>query len=549
MKIIYGGRLPDELVQERKVNITVRLRDYGYTPSWPIGLANVQNTVTDNTFTVPSFSSIKFIDSINTPGIVVDGTSSGVILWNPYEKAPVSLRKVPTLRRYNPPKFTKRKPREPELLVFVARLNESEEESRIRSIRYEDENLERQKRYRARLNNWESKYKTYLLKKEFYDASYSRSVQRFKRKLNLFLEFRYKFNRGGMQRQKGFRRYTTDNLYSLFEVKAPIRVRNRMTLIYNSIGSEFLGHYTTDEGYSSTLPSAYTTASLIDSISHLSVRFDDQLKLQAFRKLSKDAIDGGVMIGESRETAQLLISIASFLRHLKLGSLAKSLRPSLLKDVNDLYLALKFGVNPLIEDLKKASELLGLTGKSAGVIKVKVGIIRPLDREFFPGLGGMTISGQVNITRTYYYTVENPLYRILSSVGLLNPAAIAWELVPLSFVFDWFYNIGDFLERQTADTGLTPLKAWETIDVRGTASMGAVAGFHSELSTFQSFPLIEYTRTDQRVLSFDNAPVRIKVRRLISTDLSPELPRLKLGEWPLSKLLTSFSLILQRILK
>lgn len=161
----------------------------------------------------------------------------------------------------------------------------------------------------------------------------------------------------------------------------------------------------------------------------------------------------------------------------------------------------------------------------------------------------MTISGQVNITRTYYYTVENPLYRILSSVGLLNPAAIAWELVPLSFVFDWFYNIGDFLERQTADTGLTPLKAWETIDVRGTASMGAVAGFHSELSTFQSFPLIEYTRTDQRVLSFDNAPVRIKVRRLISTDLSPELPRLKLGEWPLSKLLTSFSLILQRILK
>lgn len=37
-----------------------------------------------------------------------------------------------------------------------------------------------------------------------------------------------------------------------------------------------------------------------------------------------------------------------------------------------------------------------------------------------------------------------------SSLGLDNPALIAWELTPLSFVFDWFINVGDFL------TGLTP---------------------------------------------------------------------------------------------
>lgn len=41
--------------------------------------------------------------------------------------------------------------------------------------------------------------------------------------------------------------------------------------------------------------------------------------------------------------------------------------------------------------------------------------------------------------------VTNDTLAQLGSHGLLNPAALAWELFPVSFVIDWFVPIGDFL--------------------------------------------------------------------------------------------------------
>jgi hypothetical protein len=43
---------------------------------------------------------------------------------------------------------------------------------------------------------------------------------------------------------------------------------------------------------------------------------------------------------------------------------------------------------------------------------------------------------------------------LLGSTGLANPYEVAWELVPYSFVVDWFIPIGDYLRRLTYDTGL-----------------------------------------------------------------------------------------------
>jgi hypothetical protein len=45
--------------------------------------------------------------------------------------------------------------------------------------------------------------------------------------------------------------------------------------------------------------------------------------------------------------------------------------------------------------------------------------------------------------------------RALNQLGLINPASLAWELVPWSFVVDWIFPIGGFLSAQTAPVGLT----------------------------------------------------------------------------------------------
>lgn len=42
-----------------------------------------------------------------------------------------------------------------------------------------------------------------------------------------------------------------------------------------------------------------------------------------------------------------------------------------------------------------------------------------------------------------------------AQVGLINPLSIAWEVVPFSFVVDWFMPVGNVLEALTARAGLT----------------------------------------------------------------------------------------------
>lgn len=53
--------------------------------------------------------------------------------------------------------------------------------------------------------------------------------------------------------------------------------------------------------------------------------------------------------------------------------------------------------------------------------------------------------------------VSDPAWFTASRVTSMNPASIAWELMPLSFVVDWFYDVGGFLQNveNALGTGLT----------------------------------------------------------------------------------------------
>lgn len=52
----------------------------------------------------------------------------------------------------------------------------------------------------------------------------------------------------------------------------------------------------------------------------------------------------------------------------------------------------------------------------------------------------------VKMKRTYTYEAYEEL-SFLRQIGLGNPASILWERIPYSFVLDWFYPIGTYLEQ------------------------------------------------------------------------------------------------------
>ena len=53
------------------------------------------------------------------------------------------------------------------------------------------------------------------------------------------------------------------------------------------------------------------------------------------------------------------------------------------------------------------------------------------------------------------YGIANPVLAELSSLGLVNPLEIVWEVVPYSFVVDWFVPVSGWLSALTADSGFS----------------------------------------------------------------------------------------------
>lgn len=72
--------------------------------------------------------------------------------------------------------------------------------------------------------------------------------------------------------------------------------------------------------------------------------------------------------------------------------------------------------------------------------------------------------GSVDLTQRCIvdFLVEDQFVDALDGVGLANPLSVAWEVIPFSFVVDWFAPIGNVLAAATNTMGLRCLQTVET---------------------------------------------------------------------------------------
>lgn len=184
--------------------------------------------------------------------------------------------------------------------------------------------------------------------------------------------------------------------------------------------------------------------------------------------LRQNRMENGENVGQLKQTlheiAGASITVARSYIALKNGrfrDLAKilGLNP---KDVyggrtlTDLWLSIQYGWKPLLSDIHTG---IGLATKgfrdpnsrfirAAGRAHDTHSKVQPYgDHEF-------RWDTNARFQAIYYYTVGNETLDGLDSLGLLNPLSIAWELVPFSFVADWFVPVGSFLSSLTASAGL-----------------------------------------------------------------------------------------------
>lgn len=114
------------------------------------------------------------------------------------------------------------------------------------------------------------------------------------------------------------------------------------------------------------------------------------------------------------------------------------------KAFGDNYLEFHFGWSPLVGDIGNAVNVLqGPVTPTA----VKAGGSRRGTRRNGDGYNSaLRIDvDKLDVRLACHVLVNNPNLWLANRLGFVNPVAVAWELVPFSFVVDWFANVGDFL--------------------------------------------------------------------------------------------------------
>lgn len=264
---------------------------------------------------------------------------------------------------------------------------------------------------------------------------------------------------------------------------------------------------------SSSLPEGDTLWALFKSSPSFS---DRQRHYLAFnQRLADQKVDILTAIGEGKSSVTMLANAAKDLfdlyRYVRKGNLrgvkkifsTRGIKKKVSKHwknktAENRWLELTYGWSPLIGDITKAFKELSAQ-REATLPVIKVVYSTKAGDDFNP-LGPLihpseTWNGTAVYKTACYFHVSSPKVREAAKWNLgNNPLLTAWELVPYSFVVDWFLPIGDFLTQFSASQGLTYISGTSVMYAKGTAS-GSVTFKGQSSSDFKYVIHVPYRRS------------------------------------------------------
>lgn len=195
-------------------------------------------------------------------------------------------------------------------------------------------------------------------------------------------------------------------------------------------------------------------------------------------KMSQQKVNVAQFIAEREQTKNLIVSsarrIASAVTSLRRGNVVAAVtsltgvsRSRGIKRVAggipEQWLALQYGWKPLLSDIYGSCEELAAhnTGVKPDVYTVNASASTEYEGQYETGGDGDWIppikwkgTGRVSGKGSISASIGSPTIAGLSSFGVVNPVQLAWELLPWSFVVDWFLPVGQFIQNCSAEDGL-----------------------------------------------------------------------------------------------
>jgi len=202
----------------------------------------------------------------------------------------------------------------------------------------------------------------------------------------------------------------------------------------------------------------------------------------AWSNISANEADILVQLGEAKETVSSLKSIFlrawkifKYIKRLNIKALAGELTP---KQLSDRYMEARYALRPLMYDAKGIMSLFNTTEEKAR--QTFRSYKECINTETYENVTLRNLSGESPTGRIYYgnqlairtlevragvlTAVEAIANSQFSRMGFFDLVESGWELVPLSFVVDWFFNIGKFIASWTPNYGFKTLASWYVVN-------------------------------------------------------------------------------------
>jgi hypothetical protein len=289
--------------------------------------------------------------------------------------------------------------------------------------------------------------------------------------------------------------------------------------------------------------SAFTVS--IANPSHSLVNTND-VYAKLIDRVKGSGFNAPVFLAESRQTASMVVqratSIVSGLRALRkgnldefMGAMHKSFNPpkrkvrnwrehlrsdtkGSTKAASSIWLEARYGWLPFLSEVHSAFESLNEIVERQENLYARVSARKKAERVLAPRDESLISLGadgglKMEVRETQYEEIKAVWVFVptewdgLGRLGLTNPLEVAWELVPFSFVADWFLPVGNYLsyldvqqrfKHVGGTVGLRRERVLEYSKPRQTFTSG---GAGSSISGFTSCRATAVTITRSRLLS------------------------------------------------